>query len=604
MRPRSVIGYCQLIVFFMLIFIGRTAQATSQSLTLTSEHQSQSLAQHFQLLRTAHPVALTTILTPNYQQQFINATGRDSLHMGYTTDQIWLKLIVHNPSAQRIKRILHFQYAYLDQVTLYQQQADRWQPQYSGYQRPANERAMPVSRPAFQLIFPPHSTKTIYIQVRASGSMTVDAALSSINAYEHSTHKTLLVLAMYFGMMLALGCYNLMLFIRLRQLDFLLYSGFVAIFGLTAFYMNGLGPVYLWHPQYFDISHIVPTGYIFAVAMALFFARQFLILGWRAPKWDIAIRTCQPFCIAVGLLSMLVSTQHALQIMSVVGVSMALFLFCCGIVAVRWGTPSARCYLLAWFCLLLGTALVSIRNFGVIPSNFFTVYGLQLGSSLELMLLSFGLAARITELRHEQLTTQNQLIDTLQAQELTLARRVAQRTFQLEQAKLQLEKQAIRDPLTGLYNREGLAQIFTRIKKRRRQTEDYLFLLVIDLDNFKPINDHFGHPVGDQVLTTVAQRLQHLAQQTGNSEAARVGGDEFVIIGYGPATHLETTNLAERVSTLLQQPMPLENHTMLVGASIGSYQQPVAGAELHTLFRLADREMYHHKRDDKSANNG
>ncbi|KAB1946490.1 GGDEF domain-containing protein [Micromonospora sp. ALFpr18c] len=118
-----------------------------------------------------------------------------------------------------------------------------------------------------------------------------------------------------------------------------------------------------------------------------------------------------------------------------------------------------------------------------------------------------------------------------------------------------LRHAASRDPLTGLANRPGLTQAWTRHAPTRPH------VAVIDLDGFKPVNDTHGHAAGDIVLTTIAQRLRTI-----NGVASRLGGDEFAVLLHGndPAT------AAHRLAAAIAAPIPLPTGaTVTVTASIG-----------------------------------
>jgi predicted signal transduction protein with EAL and GGDEF domain len=157
-------------------------------------------------------------------------------------------------------------------------------------------------------------------------------------------------------------------------------------------------------------------------------------------------------------------------------------------------------FALAWMMLLAGAGLLALRNFAIIPSNFLTLYSMQIGSSLEMILLSFALAARFNELKRQREAA-------LQNNERVLEQRVAERTQALEEANQRLSEQAMRDPLTGLANRTALQQHLTQVLSRNQRRQELLAVMLIDLDGFKPINDQYGHGFGDQVLAEVAQRL-------------------------------------------------------------------------------------------------
>ncbi|GAB6901683.1 putative bifunctional diguanylate cyclase/phosphodiesterase [Kineosporia succinea] len=122
---------------------------------------------------------------------------------------------------------------------------------------------------------------------------------------------------------------------------------------------------------------------------------------------------------------------------------------------------------------------------------------------------------------------------------------------------------ATHDPLTGLPNRDALTQNVGEMLASRR-TEG-VWLLYLDLDGFKLVNDHWGHEVGDLLLVEVSKRLRDLTE--GTSMLARIAGDEFVVASFGQTVHADA--LAEKIQTAMAQPVELPGIELVAVASIG-----------------------------------
>lgn len=157
-----------------------------------------------------------------------------------------------------------------------------------------------------------------------------------------------------------------------------------------------------------------------------------------------------------------------------------------------------------------------------------------------------------------------------------------------------LVHQALHDPLTGLPNRELLHDRLDGAIARARRERGILAMLIVDLDNFKVVNDAFGHSAGDDVLVAAAQRLSGVTRP--GDTVARLGGDEFVILCEGLEGEHEAKAIAERVVHALDFVAPLDGDdirarvTVSVGVVIGGDD-----VDVQTMLRTADAAMYEAK---------
>ncbi len=160
-----------------------------------------------------------------------------------------------------------------------------------------------------------------------------------------------------------------------------------------------------------------------------------------------------------------------------------------------------------------------------------------------------------------------------------------------------LREQSIHDPLTHLPNRAGLAQHLTLAIARAQRDHKMLALGIIDLDDFKPVNDTWGHAAGDILLAEFAQRLGH--QLRAVDFLARLGGDEFVVVLEGLASEQlqsQIVNLARRLHTAVETPFEVMPRQFAeVGMSMGVAIYPGDGQEPDALMRLADAALYEAK---------
>jgi diguanylate cyclase (GGDEF)-like protein len=144
------------------------------------------------------------------------------------------------------------------------------------------------------------------------------------------------------------------------------------------------------------------------------------------------------------------------------------------------------------------------------------------------------------------------------------------------------------DPLTGLPNRLALDE-WHAARQIQTSSED-LAILFLDLDRFKPVNDRYGHQVGDELLIEVGKRLNALLRQ--KDFVARIGGDEFVVIGGDIADQKSAKIFAERIIATISEPFAIAGQEITIGGSVGYVLGSFCDEKLDQLLTLADQAMY------------
>ena len=152
---------------------------------------------------------------------------------------------------------------------------------------------------------------------------------------------------------------------------------------------------------------------------------------------------------------------------------------------------------------------------------------------------------------------------------------------------------ATHEPLTDLPNRDLFEDRLSHTLARARRKRNEAAVLQLDLDNFKSINDTYGHSVGDRLLRIVADRLKGCLRQS--DTVARMGGDEFTFILEEIPNKSVCSNVAEKILKTLAEPILIDGHKLRITASIGISIFPDDGLDPDTLLKHSDIAMYHSK---------
>ncbi len=398
---------------------------------------------------------------------------------------------------------------------------------------------------------------TVYFEMPFTRSLLPPISIIEENTFLIQDRKDYIVVGIVFGSLFIMLLYNLSLSILLRNKTYFYYSCYVITVCLYLLPLKGLA----FYKLFDTLPYLKTYGYSIAaclsfVSAALFFS-SFLDLKKRS-GWMYYITHIAVFNWIVLLIPTLFLNPSILNNV----ISIAAILTCLGavIIAIKLALEKnimAIIFLVAWSFVLFGTVVLILMNFGMVPNNSFTSNLQMFGVVFEMTLLSFALALRINTEKTKRITAQHEALqlaqrvseerrdrllaqkETLQLQQdlnSNLENQVVIRTEQLEDAMEQLEVAnselltlSITDSLTGIYNRRYFDEAMLREWKRAHRNKTSIAVVITDIDHFKPINDTFGHTVGDECIHLIAKTLK-LSLRRPSDLLARYGGEEFIYI--------------------------------------------------------------------------
>jgi len=161
-----------------------------------------------------------------------------------------------------------------------------------------------------------------------------------------------------------------------------------------------------------------------------------------------------------------------------------------------------------------------------------------------------------------------------------------------------LTRRANHDPLTGLPNRAVFEDRLEQVLTNNRRNQQKAGVLFLDLDKFKPVNDTYGHAVGDKLLIEISKRIQEIIRK--EDTLARVGGDEFTIIFRSIAKAKDAGILAQKIIDVVSMPFEIDGNSVQVGVSIGIAIYPSNADTMEGLLLRADAAMYAAKNDGRN----
>ena len=597
------------LMWLLALLFAFSGTAHSAALVLPDEGRgSLSLGSEVFLLTDAERVlTIEAVRSEALAARFVPvAPMRGDINLGYSRAVHWLRVDVQAPyfgtAPERRRWLLEIAHPALDRVEAYV--GERSEPMIAGDRIPFASRPIAHRNLVFPVDLLPGEETTLFLRVESEGSLTIPLTLWDRTAFEQHTQKTYGLLALYYGALAALLLYNLLLFLSIRDRRYLEYVLMLAGMFVGQLSYNGFGNQFLW-PESTWWGHLaLPAGMAFSGLFSALFTRSFLETRANAPWFDRILLGFGVLFSANIAITFTAPYLYAAASLTVLGILFSVTAVVGGTRCWMKRVPGAELYLLAWSMVLLGTIIISARYHAWLPTNVFTLYAMQIGSALEMLLLSFALASSINTLRRERtraqnetLATQAQLVQTLQRSEQILMQRVAQRTQELEHANRQLQSKQARlqhiahhDPLTGLANRLLLDERIEHGITRARRHNTRMAVLLADLDKFKPVNDELGHAAGDELLVAIAKRLRNLVRA--EDTVARLGGDEFVLVLEEVFDIDDATRVASGIEDELAKPFRIGERSVEIGVSVGFAFFPEDGTEAGALLQAADKSMY------------
>ncbi|MFN3427735.1 MAG: 7TM diverse intracellular signaling domain-containing protein [Candidatus Thermochlorobacter sp.] len=348
-------------------------------------------------------LTIDSVISSNHASKFF-ASQEESPNFGYTSSVYWARFSVVSQNPNMPYWYLEFAYPMFDRIELYvPDSADTtaFTVKRAGDALPFEEREIAYRHYVFSL---PNCTDTMtyFLRLQTQSSMSIPLKIWTPASFKDKTIAELFALGLYYGIFLVMVFYNAFLAVSLRDKSYAFYVLYVLGFGIFQLTWNGLAYQFLW-PNAVWWNNLAPAFFIaFAGFWVANFSRSFLNLKKFLPAIDKLLIALTLFCVVAMGLSMLLPYIHAIRLVYAVPLTLLPIVIPAAVFCLRKGFRPAGYFLMAWTLFLLTSVFAVLRNLGFMPTNFFTIYGTQIGSALEVILLSLGLADRINSLRIEK----------------------------------------------------------------------------------------------------------------------------------------------------------------------------------------------------------
>ncbi|MEW8506864.1 MAG: diguanylate cyclase [Candidatus Thiodiazotropha sp.] len=539
-------------------------------------------------------LGIDAVSSPVHVNDFKSGSG----NIGFTNAAVWVRYTLTSHLETRRRLILEIDYPLIDEIEFYQPDGvGGFEVRLGGDTNPFVLREIKFRNTLFTFEIEPGQSVTYYMRLVSRGPIQVPVKVWEFKAFAEHSSTTLFWHGLYFGAILLLIVSSIVGFYLFRTSLFLWYAFYLSCYGLLNFTVIGLSSQHLW-PETPVLQEYASSILLSLVVIgAMIFSGKLLDLRQYSITYFYLFRVI----ILLALVGMVISLSGYLvlanQITTLSGMALVPIVISAAAVVYRRGNLAARYFLLAWGVFLVFVFISGLYYWGVLPYGFFTAYALQIGSVFEVTMLGVAIADRIALINKEKEKADKLANNYLVILNEKLEELVHERTEELVESNRKLHKLATHDSLTLLLNHHSIINALKTAISAAERLRQPLCIAMIDVDQFKQINDKFGHQVGDNVLVAIANTFTRSLRAY--DVAGRYGGEEFLLIL--PQTNAENaTELIERLRENITELIFSGTQGKGVTVSVGmtSYQ---CGIEMNTdtLIRCADIALYRAKENGR-----
>lgn len=328
---------------------------------------------------------------------------QDVPYYAFTESVYWVRFSLHNKSKNDDPWLIELDYPLMDHIQFYLVKDETVKNSTtSGYRVPFRQRPLKNRHFLFPLELKEGEIATVYLRFANRDRMEIPLRIWSIREFYQQDHDEQYIMGAYAGILIFMIIFNLLIFMQIRDISYLYYVLFMFSYAFFQLTQNGFMYEYFMPSWLQPCNHNIPLSIGLTLITLLLFSRSFLNTRTNYPVinrifWGLMGITALslPFQL---LLSYPLSIQIQL-VLSLLVISIVLFT---GTISFIQKYRPAQFFMIAWSAMLLGGIIYALKVAGILPSNFFVNYALQLGSVVNFVTLSFGLGDRINIMRKEK----------------------------------------------------------------------------------------------------------------------------------------------------------------------------------------------------------
>jgi signal transduction histidine kinase len=377
------------------------------------------------LIDPTETLTASQILEAEYQERF--QQSGNNMTFGYLKAAIWLKVVTKNTSPNT-SWYLEIPAPFLEYVDFYQLRDNLWEKREAGYYRKHSMRAVSHTGHVLPLAFGPDSVSKVYVRIAGQSPKTFPLFAIEKEHFNQKVRSEDVGYGIFFGILIVMFFYNLLLYITLKQTNYLLYICTIVCTFLIFASASGYAGKFLW-PENPAVNFY--AGRLTLEALAIFLS-VFTIRFLEVKKYSVVMYYIIASLIPLAVIAFLLVVTGTLSSAGNNLISLSTVIYMAtGIVCSIKGNKTANYFIAAWAVYLIGGLLLTLRNSGVFDFNFWTTHVVEIGAALETTIIAFALGDRYRRYKQEKEEVQLLALKVQQEANERLESKVRERTEEL-----------------------------------------------------------------------------------------------------------------------------------------------------------------------------
>ncbi|WP_068547764.1 diguanylate cyclase [Thalassotalea crassostreae] len=530
--------------------------------------------------------------------KFIAADADINSWLEKTSGSVWSKLVVRNGTDKNLTVYIEYPFNQPSTVVLYQRLSgsnSAFNLVKNDLRDTSNQREISTPRVALPLNLEPNESKELLIETYSDIATVrfTDFRIWSTANLVHASNVEHIIFGIVFCFIIVSSFISLVLFRVLKEKFFLWYS----LFALSSFPVLGLvtGILNLYIPN-LDYHPLGTISMVVMMAAGIQFIRAYSNASYHSLLADKILHLTLLLALIALPVAIIGFHELAMDIQQ-----LAIFTFPVAIITAIYcgvkGEKQMSTMILAKSLFFVTLLVLNLQSWGYVKPTYGLVYLPTVGMLAQLICLLWAMYNKAKIHFSEGSAEDIDSITDAYEQAYALQEQVKRQNQMLKAAKEQAEFEARTDMLTHLPNRRAFMNLAKMAIAQANRQQKPLTFIAFDIDNFKLINDQYGHPAGDQTLVEVAELTRTMIRAS--DFCGRIGGEEFMI-GCHNNSLGDAYNLAERIRKAIEEcVIDFDGHSFSTTVSLG-LAQVTEDDDLESVIKKADEAMYESKANGKN----